>query len=691
MKHLVLTDSMSAILAFSKGRSSSGAMNRVCRQLSALLFATGMRFAVRWVPSELNPADAPSRGKPLESFDAALAARQWLIDAETGAQGRQGWRGRAFDEMQRFFTGGTEVAPSDSTPVPRGSGSKASACSGQGEEASKGGSSSQRGAEEAEDELSGEEQRFTGPTAQLPVGVRSLGELEGPERGTRRLSRRPRSLAGVPGAVPGRAVLGRSRSVRGLDSGGSGEVLQPQPPADEVLATAQQSHARLQETGTYSGESRGAVADAMCHPELDGATGQERRCSVGSPHMGSHVPPRRGAAPQMAACGGTISDEQVHGGDPKCLHARRRGFAAFQGGGVRRGAGGGPSLPPVAVQSSLGVQTKGSDKGVPHFRLQDTRGISVVQECMHESQIRGAGRGECLSDAARLGLNRLTGATPQPGGNHEARSMASAKLSEAIRQRRAVARSVQSSEPKHAKSLSQRREGDWRDVTGLKASNQESPIALEIFSGSGRMSQALRSSVKPWAQVYEIDIQHGPQFDLTSPRFQRFVRDLISSGRVVAVWIGTPCSSWSRARCHDNCGPGPLRSDTCLYGLPNLSAADRRKVQFGNSLMRFSASVAEICLQRHIPFCIENPYTSRIWLTRQFQSLRRSKHVDFCYTDFCGDNQAWRKRTGLLFGFVDLRHCCKQCHTYKGICSFSGHKHVQLVGHRQGILPHQTG
>lgn len=62
MKHLILTDSLTAACAFSRGRSSSFAMRRVCSQLAALALGTGSTFHFRWIPSEWNPADNPSRG-----------------------------------------------------------------------------------------------------------------------------------------------------------------------------------------------------------------------------------------------------------------------------------------------------------------------------------------------------------------------------------------------------------------------------------------------------------------------------------------------------------------------------------------------------------------------------------------------------------------------------------------------------
>eukprot|EP00972_Heterocapsa_arctica_P089388 13178670-Heterocapsa_arctica.AAC.1 len=52
---------MAPILAVTKGRSSCPGMLRVCRQTSALVLATFMYPAWRWLPSEHNPGDAGSR------------------------------------------------------------------------------------------------------------------------------------------------------------------------------------------------------------------------------------------------------------------------------------------------------------------------------------------------------------------------------------------------------------------------------------------------------------------------------------------------------------------------------------------------------------------------------------------------------------------------------------------------------
>ena len=59
---LALVDSMSAACCLAKGRSSLPGMAAVSRQIGALLLATGVTLSVRWIPSEDNQADGPSRG-----------------------------------------------------------------------------------------------------------------------------------------------------------------------------------------------------------------------------------------------------------------------------------------------------------------------------------------------------------------------------------------------------------------------------------------------------------------------------------------------------------------------------------------------------------------------------------------------------------------------------------------------------
>ena len=61
-KHVILSDSMTATLAISRGRSKHFSLRRVCQQIGALSLASGALFVLRWIPSEWNPSDNPSRG-----------------------------------------------------------------------------------------------------------------------------------------------------------------------------------------------------------------------------------------------------------------------------------------------------------------------------------------------------------------------------------------------------------------------------------------------------------------------------------------------------------------------------------------------------------------------------------------------------------------------------------------------------
>jgi len=73
-RHVILTDSMTAAVAIDKGRANSFRLRRVLQQLAALSLGSGCVFRSRWIPSEWNPADGPSRGSwsvssPVRKFD----------------------------------------------------------------------------------------------------------------------------------------------------------------------------------------------------------------------------------------------------------------------------------------------------------------------------------------------------------------------------------------------------------------------------------------------------------------------------------------------------------------------------------------------------------------------------------------------------------------------------------------------
>jgi len=200
----------------------------------------------------------------------------------------------------------------------------------------------------------------------------------------------------------------------------------------------------------------------------------------------------------------------------------------------------------------------------------------------------------------------------------------------------------------------------WRDPLRHLAAHfnlHRRRVTLEIFSGSGRWSTAYRTAAKRAKvdqAVFELDIRWHLENDLLSIRVQQKVQGWIRAGMIAAVWIGTPCNSFSRARDRPG-GPPPLRSNECPKGLAELSEKDSRKVLEGNELARFSIAVFHECRSWKIAAVIENPHSSRLWCMPAFKHARSIRHVEFNWTDFCQDGTPWRKRTaflstGLVFG-----------------------------------------
>ena len=92
---LVLTDSMTAAVAYDKGRAQSHKLRRVLEQFSALALSTGLVVRTRWIPSERNPADSVSRGgtapsNPQRRFDdpPTVGSGSELVQQPSEKEGR---------------------------------------------------------------------------------------------------------------------------------------------------------------------------------------------------------------------------------------------------------------------------------------------------------------------------------------------------------------------------------------------------------------------------------------------------------------------------------------------------------------------------------------------------------------------------------------------------------------------------
>ena len=153
------------------------------------------------------------------------------------------------------------------------------------------------------------------------------------------------------------------------------------------------------------------------------------------------------------------------------------------------------------------------------------------------------------------------------------------------------------------------------------------------------------------------------------------------SGFIRGASVEIDCSSWSRARDIPN-GPPRLRDDfDGLWGLPSLIGKPLQQVLLANSLWKWVFRFLKIARLCEIPFLIENPKSSRLWLTPQAAAIRGWPQASFVVADFCQYGTDYKKPTGLLcYRLPRVAAAAKTCSPVQGRCSRTGCRHRVLQG-----------
>lgn len=158
------------------------------------------------------------------------------------------------------------------------------------------------------------------------------------------------------------------------------------------------------------------------------------------------------------------------------------------------------------------------------------------------------------------------------------------------------------------------------------------------------------------------------------------MRGWIRSGLVIALWLGAPCSSFSRARDRPrshgsrtdktvHCPP-PLRSQDHPLGLRNLLEADGRKAREGNELAQFSISFLTDCRLQLVPATLENPHASRLWDLPSAAAAGATQRQAPLLGLLSGRYAVEKKGTGFLSVNIDMMYAVRWC-TGRGDCSRS--------------------
>jgi len=136
---------------------------------------------------------------------------------------------------------------------------------------------------------------------------------------------------------------------------------------------------------------------------------------------------------------------------------------------------------------------------------------------------------------------------------------------------------------------------------------------LESFAGTAGVTRAILAEANLWC-LPPIEIEPNnfvPQpVAIFSRPVQAKAMRWLQSGAVVGHHMGTPCSSFTRARRNDG-GPPPIRDNDHLDGLPGLTDADQAKVNLGNQCLQVSAKLADSAHPDTVS-TVENPLNSML-------------------------------------------------------------------------------
>ena len=687
-RHLILLDNLALVFAVGKGRAHSFELLRVLQRIAAVCLSCNITIRPRWVRSEVNVADAPSRGfiQPGSAPSKDLAEENFAKGGENCSD-----KGRTSVEAGRYKI--PECSKPFSTAFSKQKDKQGSSVGGrlgpnkQGAKHEVSPSFAAGGSGQPSPEWLDDPSRVKVSEQRNPVSVQKLlpqvrGLLEGERPALAFTCKRSRLGAG---RLHGHLVSGQeSPSRRREDSGSSGvfSTRGQRPPtkkqkgfervaqnhAGKKPFAAPQSHdVRCEHDPALQGKTRHGPDDygglrplpetrrglvfasskyhrtsGSCRkPVQDSDSGDPRLRSWcarqsrnlrhlvedGQPKdsMAESVPPPQGQTGQFT---GRTSVHIHDGRVPKGIHGRRFG----------PGCGG---------STSLSAQTWWSFRG-PKQSCKRLPGSEEPGPMGH--------RPEC----ATLRQDRA-----DPTAAHQAQGP-SAQLLRMVREEHGEgnARSDPSSHSVRFPDIFSRHLRPRR-------------FCLEIFAGCARITTALQ---KRGFNAYTVDTCIFPSHNVLCHEVEQSIQHFIKSGRVELIWLGMPCTTFSRARRYDGIGPGPLRTPEHIWGLPSLSASDQRKLRQGNQLFLFTLRILDLCFQYKVPFVVENPLSSMAWEVPAFQRFMRRTGSQICDLDFCMYGQNWKKPTRLVYNFLDLSPLSKRCKSASHVCSRTSRPHIPLKG-----------
>ena len=611
LKHLHCGDNLGMVLAFDRGRAKAVPLLICCRKAAANSVAGNCSFTHRWVPSEWNSADGASR-KWESGAEQKVSKREEkrIVEAVCYPKkaGKRKMQEQAWQFIGRHFARDQEA---DTATPDKASPDKTAAAQ----------VGSRQGREDAGIQEAVLDGTVAGETTQCEPDV--LGSSGGRSTNCRRIQVQVADVSGFLQSAEvedarrekhRRSFAPLSQPVlhRGMDACRGRQV-----PSSGVRLAASAAKGRsctkqagppgLEKPGSGCNKAPAGMAAHSSHCAQNGGSRMSGRGLSSSLDVLHLRQARRNLHDPQTRSGG----ERCFGPEVGSQPTSSRGPSKFKGGCQQRDYP--PGLPGTAV-------ARGSSQLPKYFSGCCPPADQLpASDCSMEpgSATTAAGKAQCsLVPAAplrsKLGqvqelqnhlgceVERPLGLRSQPAEVRAARNGCSA-LRRAPAGDKSLGSSCSSAPPLA---------GLWK--MWPPAPSRLKPV-LELFAGCGRLSQACVQVGFP-AEAW--DVECNPDCNLSCPKVVQGLIRRIKARQFSFVHLGTPCTSWSRARRLDGRGPGPLRDDGAhLWGLSGLSAADARKVVVGNRLLEVSMHLVQACIDAEVPWSLENPASSRLWLT----------------------------------------------------------------------------
>ncbi len=298
-----------------------------------------------------------------------------------------------------------------------------------------------------------------------------------------------------------------------------------------------------------------------------------------------------------------------------------------------------------------------------------------------------------ISDSPQRSFHRSCQRVQDPPRSPEARPMEEPQIRGAVRESRKTCLHLGGSSRRPTASLSGLRGKPWGLPAQPPSSSSFSKFVqppgryvMDLFSGEGGVAKAcvqLGFKAKMW------DLIHGADHDLTCPQVKKRLKSEIRQKRALAVMMAPVCTSFSIARDRTKV----IRTRRNPWGIRNrfLTIEEQQKVKTGNDVFLTCFEIIEECLRCGIPFILENPYTSKAWYLPPMQYYLQHPQIHYVRSDFCQWGTRWKKPTGFLVGNLDrndtarlAQAVCTNCP--RGLCSRTGKPHFLLSGsNSQGV------